>query len=475
MAKIKYDYDIIILGGGSGGLVSSKLAVGLGKKVLLIEKNRLGGECSYSGCIPSKAFIRASKAFYDTNKLQQFGIKGSCKLDASNVMSYVKSVVNRVAKEHEPKVFEAFGIKIKFGSPEFIDNHTIKLSGKNITAKKFIITTGSSPLIPTIEGLDKVKYFTNDTFFEQKKLPASFIVLGGGPIGIELTQVLNRLGVRVTLVDMNERILIKDDKELTLILQEKLIKEGIKLLLETKAIKAEKNNTKITVTLDDEKKTKISGDALLVAAGRKPNTDGLHLENAGVTYNNRAIVVDEILRTTAANIYACGDVVGPFQFSHMAEYQAVIAVTNACLPITKKVDYSNVLWITFSDPEFAHAGVTEEQARYKYGKKIKVYKYGYNWLDRAITDSTEEGIAKFIIDKKGYLLGAHILGNNAGDIIHEAQILKSMKMKFTDIQNIIHAYPSYADITRQTGKKVYIDRLQNNPVIKFLKLFKRNK
>ena len=474
MSRSKYDYDLIVIGGGYGGLVSSKLAAGFGKKVLLVEKNKIGDESCFAGWISSKALVRAGRAFHDIKKLQRFGINGSGKYDISNAASYVKSVINKVAKVHESDASE---IKTKFGLSEFVDNHTIKINGKNITAKKFIIATGSSPLLPELEGLDKIKYLTNNTFYEQKKLPSSLIILGGCSIGIEFAQALTRLGIKTTLVERNERILVKHDKELVFILQERLKKEGLKILLESKVVKVEKSNTKINLILEgaDETRQKINADALFIITERSPNTEGLCLEKAGVIYNNRAIVVDEYLKTTAPNIYACGDVIGPYQFSYMTEYQAVIAATNVCLPFTKKADYSNVLCVTFSDPEFAHAGLTEEQARDKYGEKIKIYKYEYNRLDRAIIDSAEEGAAKFIIDKKGNLLGAHILGHNAGDIIHEVQMLKSMKMKFADIKNIIHAYPTYSGIIHNMGKRVYMDVQRRNPIVKLLKRFKNIK
>lgn len=471
----KFDYDIIVIGGGSAGLVSSKLAAGLGKKVLLIEKNKIGGECSYSGCVPSKAFIRTSKAFYEAKNLNTFNIKSKCTLDAKNVMKYVQDIVKKVAEEHKPEIFEKFGIKIKFGNPEFIDNHKIKLNNSQITSDKFIIASGSSPAIPQIDGLDKINFLTNNTFFEQKKLSNSMIILGGGPIGIELGQALNRLDVKTTIIQRNTRILMKDDAELSEMLQKILINEGLNILLKTQAIKIKKEKNKIAVYIQNNKNTNLKADALLIAAGRTPNIGNLKLENVGIEYNNKGIIVDDFLKTKNSNIYACGDVIGHYLFSHIAEYQAVIAGANACLPIKRKINYSNIIWTTFTDPEFAHAGFTEEQARNKYGDKIKIYKYNFKSLERAITDNIEFGIGKFILTKKGFLLGAHILGHNAGELLHEAQILKTLKIKFSKIQSVIHSYPTYSDITRQTGKKVYIDELQNNFLIKIIKFFKKGK
>lgn len=469
----KYDYDIVVIGAGSAGLVSSKLASGLGKKVLLIEKNKIGGECSFSGCIPSKAFIRASKAYHETKKINQFKIKGKYKIDHKNVLNYVKSKVNEIAKEHKPETFEKLGIKFIFGNPEFLDNHKIKLNEKYITSDKFIIATGSSPVIPLINGINKINYLTNVTFFEQKALPDSIIIIGGGPIGVELGQALNRLDVKVNIIQRDNRILMKDDAELSQMLQKMLTGEGLNIFLKTNVLKIDKQKNKIIVTIQNNKKFDLKSDALLIAAGRKPNIDNLKLENAGVNFNNKGILVNDQLKTDAKNIYACGDVIGYHLFSHIAEYQAVIAGTNACLPIKRKINYDNIIWTTFTDPEFAHAGLTEDEAKQKHGNKIKVYKYDFKNLDRALTDNNREGLAKFILDKKGYIIGAHILGYNAGELLHEAQILKTLKIKFSKIQSVIHSYPTYSDITRQTGKKVYIDELQNNFFIKLIKSLKK--
>jgi len=475
----KYDYDMIILGGGSGGFVSSKLAAGLGKKVALIEKNKLGGECTNSGCIPSKAFIKAARAFNEIRNLKNYGINipENMKINQKNAIGYPQNIIKKVAKEHKADVLEKSGIVVYFGNPVFSDNHTIKIKGRTLSADKFIITTGSSPFIPPIEGINKIKYLTNEDFFNQKNLPKSMIVLGGGAIGIELAQSLNRLGVETTVVEMLDRILYKEDKGLAVILDENLRKEGLKILTKTKAVKLSEKNKKIILTVTDKNnnETILTADTILVAVGRKANIEGMDIENAQVKVNKKGIIVDKTLRTTAKNIYACGDVVGPYQFSHMAEYQAVIAVMNAFLPFKKKVSYNNVLWVTFTDPELAHLGLTEDEARNKYGKNIRVYKWGYNNIDRAVTDNTENGLGKIICKKNGEILGAHYLGQNAGDIIHEAQILKSLRHKLSDIQSVIHAYPTYADITRQMGKKAYIDKIMDNIFIKIIGKFRRKK
>jgi pyruvate/2-oxoglutarate dehydrogenase complex dihydrolipoamide dehydrogenase (E3) component len=274
---------------------------------------------------------------------------------------------------------------------------------------------------------------------------------------------------------MGETILSKEDRELVDILSEKLKEEGLDVLTETKTLKLSGEAGHIVVAIEDKKghKREIKADSLLIATGRKVNVEGLELENAGVQYTQKGIVTDSSLRTTAYNIYACGDVVGPYQFSHMAEYGARIAAQNACLPLTKKVDYKDVIWCTFTDPELAHAGLTEQEARKLHGENIKVYKFEYKNMDRSKTDVIETGLGKFIIGRKGKIIGAHILGSRAGEIIHEIQLAKSFGIPFYKLDSVIHIYPTFSDIVKQPSKLAYVDKLQNNPVLKFIKKLAR--
>ena len=473
----EFDYHFIIVGGGAAGFVSSKLLRGLGKKVAIIEKEKLGGDCSWHGCVPSKALIRAGHVAKNVLEIKKYGIKSlsTIKLDTKNVMSYVQHAVKELVKGHEPKIFEDAGIDVIFGDPEFIDDHNIRVKNKVYSAEKFIIATGSSPFIPPIDGLNNVPYLTNRNIFNLKKIPDSIIILGGGPIGLELSQALNRLGVKVIVIEMQDRLFIKEDRELASMATDYLKKEGISIFVKTKAVKISKKNKKIVVTVENSsnKIKNIAADALLVAVGRKPNLDGLKLENAGVKYSKKGIITDKTLTTTTKNIYACGDVVGPYQFSHMSEYQAVLVGINAVIPFKKKVNYTNIAWITFTDPEFAHAGLTEDEARKKYNKRFIVYKHSYERFDRGLTDSKNFGMIKVICKKNGKILGAHIFGARAGELIHEIQIIKSQNKKLSSIQKVIHVYPSYSDIVKQVAKKAYINELQNNFFIRIISTFKK--
>ncbi len=470
----RYDYDLLVIGGGAAGFVSSKLARGFGKRVGMVDKAKIGGDCTWFGCIPSKTILMAAHIAHQTRRLEDFGLKTKhpIELNTDGVMSHVRSIVEKVYNSHLPEAFEELGIDVIHGEPHFIDNHTVSIGDMRLSAKRFIISTGSRALIPSIEGIDETPYLTNKTVFNLNTLPRSMIVLGGGPIGVELASALNRLGVDVTIVEMMDRILPREDEEMVEILSDLLKEEGVRILTNTTATRLSRGkngNIILSIRDRDDKTSEIESAAILIAVGRRPNLEGLNLEAAGVKYTPKGIVTDDTLKTTASNIYACGDVIGPYQFSHMAEYQAITATTNAFLPIKKKVDYTHVIWSTFTDPELAHAGLTEKEARERYGDGIKVYRYRYSDIDRARTDRTESGMSKFICDRSDRLIGAHVLGRCATEVIHEAQLAKSLNIPFYKIRSVIHAYPSYTDVLRQPAKLCYIDRLQRNPFIKLLK------
>ncbi len=471
---MKFDYDVAVIGGGAGGLTAAKTARGFGKRVVIIEKTgRLGGECTWTGCIPSKTLIKAAQIAFQTKNMQRFGLKTKKQktIDTTEIMNHVRKIVEQVYKTHTPERLEKEGIAVLFGMPIFLNSSRIQLDSDIITAKKIIIATGSCPFVPPINGIDQISYLTNETLFNLKSLPKSMIILGGGPIGIEMASALNRLGVFVTLIEMQDRILPREDKELVDLLTTMLKQEGVNILTGTAATKVMKQNNNIIMTcMRDKKVENIQAETLLIATGRKPNGDGLALQNAGVQVNKKGIIVDQYLRTTTPTIYACGDVVGPYLFSHMAWYQAVIATCNALIPFFKKsVDYENVIWVTFSAPELATAGVTEQAAREKYGDAIQVYRRPYDMLDRAHTDNSTAGLIKVITDKKGKIVGVHILGERAGDIIHELQVAKTKGICLADLQSVIHAYPTYAELNWFVAKAAYLDKLNQNIVIRLLK------
>jgi dihydrolipoamide dehydrogenase len=471
---MKYDYDAVVLGAGAAGLVAATGGASLGAKVALIEKNKLGGDCTWYGCVPSKALLKSAQVFSIVKHLPDFGITVSqaAEYDSSRVMAHVRTIVEKISTHHPAEVFEKRGIKVLFGSPKFLDNKTIELNGSTISAKRFIICTGSRPLVIPIEGLNSIDYLTNENIFSLEALPKSLAVLGAGPIGVEMSQALARLGVEVSIIEMLDRILFREDQEIAGVLADVLAKDGIKIYTGKKAIKFTQDGNLVAITVEDKdkKQSVVKVEKILVAVGRIANVSGLNLQKAQVKYSKKGIEVDNTLRTSADNIYACGDVVGPYQFSHMAEYQAIVAIGNALFPFKRKVDYNAVAWCTFTEPELAHLGLTEDQAQQQY-RRIKVYRAQYSENDRAVTDLKETGFVKVICDKKGNILGAHIVGANAGELIHECVLAKSAKLKVNKLSSCVHIYPTLAQVVKRTADNYYTQMLSSGWFKQLAKLF----
>ncbi len=464
----KHDFDLIAIGGGAAGITAVTLARGLGKKAALVDRKKFGGECTWSGCVPSKALI------HEAGLLRSSARSGTTVSGASTALRTVRETVERVYESEHPEQFEKMGITaIENASVLFRDQHTIEVNGTALRSKYFIITTGSSPLVPPIPGLDRARYHTNETVFSLASPPRSMAILGGGPIGIELAQAFNRLGTHVTVLEMADTILPREDIEVAKLLAENLAAEGITILTGATVTGVEPGDETAIICRIHGIGHRISAETVLVAAGRRPNTDGLSLENAGVAYDRKSIIVDGYMRTTAGNIYAAGDVAGPYQFSHVANYQAILAASNALLPFRRKADYRHVPWCVFTDPELARSGMTEAEARDSFGGRIKVYRADYARIDRAKTDHAESGFAKCICDRKGTILGIHILGGRAGDVLHEAHAAKTLGVPLYRLNGVMHVYPTYSEIIKVMARDAYIDRVRNNPFVKLAGMFRR--
>lgn len=456
--------DVAIVGGGAGGLTCAYTAKGFGKSVLIIDKNKPGGECTWSGCIPSKALINQANDIFVAQKYSSFEV------DTTTVMANVRKVISNVYQDESVDVLKKDGIDFINGTAKFTDSKQLDVNGESIEAKKIFICTGSSPMVPPIEGLKDINYLTNESIFELSELPKKMIVLGAGAIGVELSQAMNRLGVEINLVEMASSILPREDRELTAKLEEKLINEGIHIYTSHKAIKASEDDNGVKLSLDGPNgPLELTGDQILLALGRVPNVMGLDLEKAGINYDRRGIKVNDYLETTAKGVYAVGDIAGPYMFSHMANAQGIKAVQNAVLPFKRKMDYSNVAWCTFTSPELATAGMTESQAREKYGDSIRVYRHSYDHLDRAKTKLNSLGEVKLIVNKSGKILGCSILGDRAGEIISEVQILKTLNLNFGKLANVIHPYPTYGEVLNKISKKVLVDNLLNLWIVKLFR------
>ncbi|TDT72602.1 pyruvate/2-oxoglutarate dehydrogenase complex dihydrolipoamide dehydrogenase (E3) component [Hypnocyclicus thermotrophus] len=461
-------YDVIIIGSGAAGLSVAYTAIGFGKKVLLIEKYKPGGECTWSGCVPSKALINIAKDIYTVKKYNE-----DFQIDTKEVLKNIQRVILNVYSHETPEKLINDGINYLNGKAKIKDKNSVIVNGKEYKTKNIVISTGSSPFIPPIEGIEKVDYLTNETLFYLEKLPKSIIILGGGAIGIEMAQALNRIGVKVQLVEMMESILIKEDREFAQIIKKELENEGVKIYEKTEAIKViEKHNKKILTVKNMDKQFELEGEALLVAVGRKANIEDLGIEEIGVETTRRGIVVNKKLQTTIKNIYAVGDVVGPYQFSHMANVQGILAAKNIVLPIKQNINYSHVAWTTFTSPELATAGMSLEEIK-KQNIKYREYQFDFKNIDRAMTKKGDIGKVKLFLDKKGYVLGATIIGERAGEIISEIQVLKTLKINYAKLVNVIHPYPTYSEVLNKISKKVAVDNILENPIVKFFMNFKK--
>ncbi len=473
-------YDLIVIGGGSAGLVAAGGAGILGAKVALVEKAKLGGDCLYTGCVPSKTLIRSARLASDIRDADKYGFKvPDLKFKDDSFASITKRVqdVIGVIEEHDaPEVFEEMGAEVIFGTPKFISKNEIEVElreglKRTLRAKRFCISTGSSPFVPPIEGLKETGYITNEEVFHLKDLPEKLLVLGGGAIGCEMGQAFARFGSEVTLVEMADRIISVEDEEVSAFIKQTFEKEGIKVLTKTKAVKFEKNDKGkkvVTVEKEDGSNEKHEVDEVVAAVGRKPNTEGLGLETAGVALEKGKIIVDDYLRTTNKNIFAAGDVNGKFQFTHMADYEAQIVLKNCFLfyPLTTKTDYRVVPWTTFTEPEVARVGMIEKEAREKYGQDISVYKVPFEENDRAHAEGDPEGFAKLVI-KGNKILGVTIVGIHAGELLSEFSVAMKHGLSIAELNEAIHVYPTLAKITQALGTEKTIEGLKKDWVQKW--------
>lgn len=466
-----HDYDLVVIGAGIAGFVSAVTANGIGKRVAIVEKRKVGGNCTNLTCIPSKALVRLGHLSREICHLRESGLLKAqdLSLDKSEIMDHVRSIVQKAYEKDLPETFESIGIKVLMGSASFIDSHHISLDGKTISSDYFIIATGTRPVIPPIPGLGDVNYLTNENLYDLDRLPDSLIILGGGVDGLEYASALGRIGVKVTVVEMSDRLLPMADRELVKHLLGILARDGIRILSGARAIRLQTQggDTVLDYEFRDGAHGSVSAERVLVAIGRRPDLDGLMPDRAGVASNQRGVITDSRLRTTSSNIYACGDIAGPYQLASMAEYQGMTAATNMFSPIKLKARYDNNINIIFTDPPLAFFGMTEEQAHAKYGHKLKVYRFEYSNMRRALIDGTNVGMAKFLCDNRGRLVGAHILGEAAGEVIHEAQMLRAMKKPLHWGQFVTHAYPTYAQaLVGRASQLAFLDKMSSNPFVR---------
>lgn len=448
-------YDLAVIGAGSGGLVAATSAKRAGLSVALIEKNKIGGECLHTGCVPSKTFINIAKVYSAAKKTNALGLPSFVekdKFDFSKVMEHVDSVVQHIYKDENPEVFQKMGIDVYVNQSgaQFLNNKEIKIGNEIIIAKHTIICTGSSPKrMETKDGTD-IKFLDNENFWEIRKQPKSILFIGGGIISAEIGQSLKRFGSKVTIIDHNEGILKVVDKDITNVLIKKFNEEGIKMIPNAEVESFEKKGDSIIARIKTAKNEIfiMEFDSVFLAAGRIPNTKGMNLENAGVQYNSRGILTNEFFQTTAENIYACGDVTSKFKFTHTASHQADICLNNILNGNSKKMNKNLVPWAIFTEPQVAHTGLSEIEARKLY-PKINVFKIDAT-IDRFIAEGKTEGFLKVTFDDKNNVAGADAIGADAGEWIQIITVAIKNKISIESIADTIFIYPTFAEIVKKS-------------------------
>ncbi|MGB5260669.1 MAG: FAD-dependent oxidoreductase [Gammaproteobacteria bacterium] len=454
--------DLVVIGGGPGGLVVASVAAQLGLRVTLAEaSDRLGGDCLHTGCVPSKSLIAMSRIVHATRHGVATGLLSSMPdIDFASAIAHVDRVIGKIQLHDDPERFRSYGCDVRFGKAEFTTDRAVVVNDEIIRARRFVIATGSQPAIPPVPGLDEAGYETNETIFQRRDLPRRLAVIGGGPVGVELAQAFARLGSEVTIVEMAGQLLGRMDSKVAETLWQVLEAEGVRVRLSAAITAVRRHGDSRQLVLESGET--VECDRILVAAGRRPVVRGLGLEAAGIEYDQRGIQVDDRLRTSQRHIYAIGDVAGPLQFTHVAEYQAGVALANIAFRLPKKTDYRVVPVVVYTDPEIATVGLTEQQASNQ-GIRHEVAEFPMADIDRAIADDAPVGYARFLLSK-GRIIGASIVGAHAGELIHEVALAMQQRLKAKQLSKLVHAYPTYAQLNRRTINSRYAGLLQSRKI-----------
>ena len=463
--------DICIIGAGSGGLSVAAGAAQLGAKTILIERGAMGGDCLNTGCVPSKALLSAAKHFKAMNDGGKFGLSArETAVDFGKVHDHVHGVIAGIAPLDSVERFEGLGVTVIKAEAKFVGPGAVEAGGTRIEARRFVVATGSRAAVPPIPGLAETPYLTNETIFDLTALPDHLIIIGGGPIGMEMAQAFRRLGSQVTLLE-GAGVLAKDDPELVSVVVDQVKADGVDIREGVSITSIEQTDDGIRVAFGKEA---IEGSHLLVAAGRRPNIEDLGLEAAGVTFERTGIMVDERLRTSNRKIFAIGDVAGGLQFTHVAGYHAGMVIRNALFRIPAKVDLSAVPWVTYTDPELAHVGLSEAAARQRFGARVKVLTWPLAENDRARAERDTRGFIKVVVGRKGKILGASIVGAGAGDLLQPWVLALSQGMKIGAFTSMIAPYPTRGEISKRAAGDYYTPTLfsrRTRLLVRFLSLF----
>lgn len=457
-------YDLVVIGGGTAGLVSAAGAASLGARVALVERDKLGGDCLYRGCVPTKTLVKSARVAHLVRRSEEFGVAGGeAEVDFPAVMDRMERVIEAAGEHDSPERFRGLGVDVFEEEARFVAPDLVAVDGRRLAARSVIVATGSHPTAPPVDGLEEAGYLTNVGALELRRLPRSMVIIGSGPIGSEFAQIFARFGCRVTLISTSPLPLPKEDPEIGEVLRQVLLADGVAFHGGYKAEKVRVEDGEKVVTAENGAGHEIEarGEEILVAAGRAPTAGSLGLGEAGIELEGKGLVVDERLRTTAPNVYAAGDITGKYLFTHVAEYQARNALRNALFPAKARVDHRVVPWTTFTDPEVARVGLTEEQARREH-KGVEVFRKPFAGVDRAMADGETTGLVKIVAGRRGKILGGHIIGPDAGNLIQEIVLAMQKNIPVGALSTTIHVYPTLVQANQRAADDYYRGKLFEN-------------
>ena len=473
----RLDVDICVIGAGSGGLSVAAGASQLGQKVVLIERGKMGGDCLNYGCVPSKSLIAAARAAHAVRGAARFGIAGGePAVDYGRVRDHVRGVIGAIAPNDSEERFTGLGVRVIPAAARFTGRDEVEAGDVRVRARRFVIATGSSASVPPIPGLGAggVPYLTNETIFDLDQAPGHLLIIGGGPIDCELAQAQRRLGCRVTLLEA-ATLLPKDDPELVDFVRRRLRAEGVEIREGVTVKRVEGTVGDLAAVLEAAgNEERIAGTHLLIATGRRPNLEGLDLEAAGVHASAKGIEVDARLRTSNRKIYAIGDAIGGYQFTHMAGYHAGIVIRNALFRLPGRVDHAAVPWVTYTDPELANVGLIEAEARRIHGDAVRLARWSFHDNDRAQADRETDGLIKITADRRGRILGAGIVGPHAGELLLTWSLAIAKKATLRDIAGLIAPYPTLSEVGKRAAGSFYVRQLfspRTRRLVRFLARF----
>jgi pyruvate/2-oxoglutarate dehydrogenase complex dihydrolipoamide dehydrogenase (E3) component len=470
-----YDYDIGVIGAGAAGLTAASGCAQLGARTLLVEKeDALGGDCLHFGCVPSKTLIRTAQVYHLAGNMSRFGLPEVelPPVDFSRVAGRIRDVIRTIQKHDSVERFCGLGAQVEFGFPEFADEQSIRLNGRTVSARKWVLATGSSPAAPRLEGLEQTPYLTNREIFSLDRLPSSMIVLGAGPIATEMAQAFARLGTTVHVLQRSGQILTKEDRDMADVVMQRLEAEGVRFHLSTNVQGVKDLGAEREVRFTDAQgaERSLRAERLLVALGRAANVQHLNLENAGVEYTGKGISVDDRMRTSQKHIYAAGDVTGRFLFTHAAGYEGGIIVSNAAFHLPRKADYTLLPWCTYTDPELASIGYNEKRAAEE-GIECEVWTEEFGANDRSLAEGEETGRIKMLLNAKGRPIGVQILGPQAGELISEWVAAMNGGLKLTTLVGSVHPYPTLAEVNKSVASRYLQPKIFSEKIQKALKFF----